>query len=117
MLHLNAKQVSQIERIINLLDEGFYHSVKDTVLHQHTDGNVEFLISLGNTLERAKNNAKVETTVIVYSSMMEEGQTRHFYASLEEALEAVEAWHKELFLIDGQTVRVSEEYPQLRLVE
>lgn len=59
----------------------------------------------------------METTVVVYSSMMKEGQTRHFYASLEEALEAVEAWHRELFLADGQNVRVSEEYPQLRLVE
>lgn len=117
MLHLDAKQVRQIERIINMLDEGFYRAVGDKALHQHTDGNVEFVISLGNTLERAKNTAKVETTVIVYSSMMQEGQTRHFFATLEEALEAVEEWHHELFASDGEDVRVSQIYPQLRLVE
>jgi hypothetical protein len=114
MLHLNPTQIAQIEEIINLLDLGFFEGVKSTVMHQRTDGNVEFVISLGNTMDRAKGNSKVETTVVVYSSMMVEGQTRHFYASLEEALESVREWHGKMF---GTNVRVSEEMPPLRLVK
>lgn len=114
MLHLNQTQIKQVEELVHLLDMGFFEGVKTSSLHQRTDGNVEFVISLGNTMDRAKGNSKVETTVVVYSSMMAEGQTRHFYASLEEALEAVNEWHKKLFTTD---VRVSEEVPILRLVK
>lgn len=117
MLHLNAEQVAQVEQIVNLLDECFYEGVKTNSLHQQTDGNVEFVVSLGNTLERAKGTAKVETTVVLYASMVDKDKTRHFFATLEEALEAVQSWHRELFGTDSADVRVSEEKPKLTLVK
>ena len=115
MLHLNEVQVKQVERLITLLDDGFYRCIGDSPLHQQADGNVEFLVSLGNTIERAKGTSKVETSVVVYSSQMVEGQTRHFYANLDEALSAVEAWHKKISGFEDD-VRVSEESPHLRIV-
>jgi hypothetical protein len=114
MLHLSPEQIAQVEEMVNLLDEGFYTSVGKNALHQQVDGNVEFVISLGNTLDRARGISKVESTVVVYSSMMAEGQSRLFFASIEEALEAVKKWHQDLVSVD---VRVSEERPQLRVVK
>lgn len=114
MLHLNPIQVKQVEEIIFYLDDGFFRSVKDSVIHQQSDGNVEIVISLGNTMERAKNTSKVETSIVVYSSFMHGEHTRGYYASLEEALEAVREWHLSLL---GEGVRVSEERPQLRVVK
>lgn len=117
MLHLSATQVAQFERIVVLLDECFYESVKTNPLHQHTDGNVEIVVSLGNTLERAKGNSKIETTIVLYASTIDKDKPRHFFASLEEALEAVEGWHKELFGSNDEGVRVFHEKPHLTIVK
>jgi hypothetical protein len=117
MLHLNAIQVAQVERIVTLVDECFFESVKSNPLHQQTDGNVEFVVSLGNTMERAKGTSKVETTVVVYASTIEKDKARHFFASLDEALETVEGWHKELFGSNEEGVRVFQEKPHLTIVK
>jgi hypothetical protein len=117
MLHLNATQVAQVEKIVTLVDECFFESVKTNPLHQQSDGNVEFVVSLGNTMERAKGTSKVETTIVVNASTIEEGKTRHFFASLEEALETVEGWHKELFQVNDDGVRVFHEKPHLTIVK
>lgn len=117
MLHLNPEQVAQVEEIVTLLDECFYEGVKTNSLHQQTDGNVEFVISLGNTLERAKRTSKVETTIVLYASMVDKDKTRHFFATFEEALEAVKSWHSKLFDTDVSDVRVSQEKPHLTIVK
>lgn len=114
MLHLNPIQIRQIEEILHYLDSSFYIAVKDNPLHQQSDGNVEIVISLGNTVERAKNTSKVETSIVVYSSMMHKEHTRGYYASLEEALDAVRDWY---FSLSSDGVRVSEERPQLRVIK
>lgn len=117
MLHLNATQVAQVEQIVLLLDECFYESVKGNPLHQQTDGNVEIVVSLGNTMERAKSNSKIETTIVLYASTIDKDKPRHFFASFEEALEAVQGWHKELFQGNDVGVRVSQEKPHLTIVK
>jgi len=117
MLHLNQHEINQVEQIMKLLDEGFYQSLKATPLHQISEGNVEFVFSLGNTIERAKGTNKIELSVVVNSSMMEKDKNRHYFASLDEALEAVHKWHSELFGESGDVVRVSEKKPQLTVVK
>ena len=117
MLHLNSEEITKFERIVTLLDECFYEGVKTNSLHEQTDGNVEIVISLGNTLERAKGTSKVETTIVVNFSMIEEGKTRHFFASFDEALETIQSWHNKFFEIDAGDVRVSQEVPRLRIVK
>lgn len=116
MLHLNEKQVAQIEKLINLLDEGFFKGVGDQLLHQQADGNVEIVISLGNTLDRQRGTSKIETTIVVNQSMITEGVLRHYYADLDEAIESIGAWHSKLFEIP-EDVRVSETTAKLRLVK
>jgi hypothetical protein len=49
--------------------------------------------------------------------MIEDGVARHFYADLDEALGAVQAWHDKLFDRESKDVRVSEKKPQLRIVK
>lgn len=117
MLHLNPTQVTQVEQIITLLDECFYESIKSNPLHQQTDGNVEFVISLGNTMERAKGTSKVETTIVVYASTIEKDTPRHFFASIDEALDAVQGWHEKLFDGNDEGVRVFHEKPHLTIVK
>jgi hypothetical protein len=67
MLHLNEVQVAQIEKLIGLLDEGFFETLAHNPIHQQTDGNVEIVISLGNTLDRAKATQRLKPRLLSIS--------------------------------------------------
>lgn len=117
MLHLSKEQVADIQKLADLLDACVYHNVENGSVISPTDGNIEFVFSLGNSIQRAKNTSDIELTVIVYASMIEKDVLRFFYSSVNEALEDVTGWHKSFFPEKYEDVRVSQQRANLRIVK
>jgi len=117
MLRPNPQEVAEIESLAQLLDECVFHNIKNGNVISPTDGNIEFVFSLGNAMQRDKKTSQVELSVILNASMIEADKTRFFYASVGEALVMVQEWHRSFFP-EQYVVTVTDEKPiQLRIVK
>lgn len=120
MLHLNDYQIKQLEEIIELLDEAFYHAVEHEPHHLSNEGNIKFVFNVGSTADRRNNTNKLELTIVIDSYVLGGNQTQHFFSSLDEALIEVRQWHKEemsYIQTTSDDVRVSEQKPNLQIVK